>query len=56
MEILVEGPSKKSPLEFCGRNDENYKVVFPKENSKKGTYVNVLINDFTSATLKGKIV
>ena len=56
MEVLVEGPSKKSPLEFCGRNDENYKVVFPKENSKKGTYVNVLIKDYTAATLKGKIV
>jgi tRNA-2-methylthio-N6-dimethylallyladenosine synthase len=56
MQVLVEGPSKKSPLEFCGRNDENYKVVFPKEDAKKGTYINVLINSFTSATLKGKIV
>jgi tRNA-2-methylthio-N6-dimethylallyladenosine synthase len=56
MQVLVEGPSKKSPLEFCGRNDENYKVVFPKEDAQKGTYINVLINNFTSATLKGKIV
>jgi tRNA-2-methylthio-N6-dimethylallyladenosine synthase len=56
MQVLVEGPSKKSPLEFCGRNDENYKVVFPKEDAQKGTYINVLINSFTSATLKGKIV
>ena len=56
MEVLVEGPSKKSPLEFSGRNSENCKVVFPKENSKKGMYVNVLIEDFTAATLKGKII
>mgnify|MGYP001161569758 FL=1 len=56
MEVLVEGPSKKSALEYCGRNDENYKVVFPKEHSKEGDYVNVLIERFTSATLIGKII
>ena len=56
MEVLVEGTSKKSPLEYSGRNDENYKVVFPKENSKIGTYVNVKIERCTSATLIGKII
>jgi tRNA-2-methylthio-N6-dimethylallyladenosine synthase len=56
MEVLVEGPSKKSALEYCGRNDENYKVIFPKEDSKEGDYVNVLIEKFTSATLIGKII
>jgi len=56
MEVLVEGPSKKSPLDFSGRNDENCKVIFPKENAKKGTYVNVLIESCTAATLKGKII
>ena len=39
-----------------GRNDENYKVIFPKEDSKEGDYVNVLIEKFTSATLIGKII
>ena len=56
MEVLVEGTSKKSLLEYSGRNDENYKVVFPKENSKIGTYVKVKIERCTSATLIGKIV
>ena len=56
MEVLVEGPSKKSALEYSGRNDENCKVVFPKEDSKEGDYVNVLIERFTSATLIGKII
>ena len=56
VEVLVEGTSKKSPNEFSGRNPENSKVVFPKENAKKGTYVNVLIERCTSATLIGKIV
>ena len=31
-------------------------IVFAKENVKKGQYVNVLIEDCTAATLKGKIV
>ena len=55
-EVLVEGPSKKSEDNFCGRNSENTMIVFPKENVEKGQYVNVLIEDCTAATLKGKIV
>ena len=55
-EVLVEGPSKKSEDNFCGRNSENTMIVFPKENVKKGQYVNVIIEDCTAATLKGKIV
>ena len=55
-EVLVEGPSKKSEDNFCGRNSENTMIVFAKENVKKGQYVNVLIEDCTAATLKGKIV
>ena len=31
MEVLIEGVSKKSDLDFSGRNSENCKVVFPKE-------------------------
>ncbi|MEE6528499.1 hypothetical protein FKM82_030860, partial [Ascaphus truei] len=27
--VLVEGPSKRSPDELCGRNDGNTKVIFP---------------------------
>lgn len=27
--VLVEGPSKRSALELCGRNDGNIKVIFP---------------------------
>ena len=55
-EVLVEGPSKKSEDNFCGRNSENTMIVFPKENVEKGQYLNVLIEDCTAATLKGKIV
>lgn len=56
VKVLIESTSKKSNLDFSGRNDENCKVVFPKENAVKGTFVNVLIEKCTSATLIGKIV
>ena len=55
-EVLIEGPSKKSDENYCGRNSENTMVVFPKTNKKKGEYVNVYIKTCTAATLIGKII
>ena len=53
--ILVEGTSKKSDKDFCGRNDQNAMVVFPAiEGVKAGQYVNVHIDRCTSATLLGR--
>jgi tRNA-2-methylthio-N6-dimethylallyladenosine synthase len=55
-EVLIEGNSKRSTEDFCGRNDYNQMVVFPKmEGYKPGDYVNVTIERATSATLIGKI-
>ena len=55
--ILIEGLSRKSELDFCGRNDKNQMVIFPaKEGLKAGMYVNVRIKEATSMTLKGEIV
>ena len=34
-EILIEGPSKKDPDYWMGRNSQNTVAVFPKENYKK---------------------
>ncbi|MFK5878367.1 MAG: tRNA (N6-isopentenyl adenosine(37)-C2)-methylthiotransferase MiaB [Flavobacteriaceae bacterium] len=56
MEVLIEGISKKSELHFKGRNSQNTVVVFPKENYKIGDFVNVKVNDCTSATLIGTAV
>ena len=56
MQVLIEGTSKKSDLDFSGRNSENCKVVFPKDNAIIGTFVDVLIEKCTAATLIGKIV
>ena len=52
-EVLIEGESKKSTAQWMGRNSQNIVVVFPKENYKVGDFVNVKINDCTSATLIG---
>jgi len=54
--ILVEGFSKKSDKDLCGRNDQNAMIVFPAaENVRPGQYVNVVIERCTSATLLGRI-
>jgi tRNA-2-methylthio-N6-dimethylallyladenosine synthase len=54
--VLVEGISKKSKEDLFGRNSQNTVVVFPKENYKKGDYVNVLVDKCTGGTLIGKAV
>ncbi|BAU56128.1 tRNA (N6-isopentenyl adenosine(37)-C2)-methylthiotransferase MiaB [Mucilaginibacter gotjawali] len=55
--VLIEGFSKKSDNDYCGRSDNNAMVVFPVgENYKPGQYVNVLIDRSTTATLIGKVV
>jgi tRNA-2-methylthio-N6-dimethylallyladenosine synthase len=55
-EVLIEGDSKKSDQHWMGRNSQNTVVVFEKEHFKIGDYVNVKIEDCTSATLLGKAV
>ena len=54
--VLVEGTSKRSDADLQGRNDQNKVVVFPRENFKKGDYVNVLVTECTAATLIGHAV
>ncbi|MFI5139323.1 MAG: radical SAM protein, partial [Sphingobacteriales bacterium] len=55
--VLIEGFSKKSDKDYCGRSDQNAMVVFPvQENYKPGEYVNVFVEKSTTATLIGKVV
>ena len=54
--VLIEGVSKRSDNHMQGRNSANKVVVFPKEGTKKGQYVDVLVTDCTAATLIGRIV
>ena len=55
-EVLIEGVSKKSDQHWMGRTSSNTVVVFPKEDYKVGQFVNVRIDDCTSATLLGEAV
>lgn len=54
--VLIEGPSKRSDAELCGRNDQNKMVVFPRGHWQKGQYVEVLVTECSSATLRGTVV
>ncbi|WP_457616663.1 tRNA (N6-isopentenyl adenosine(37)-C2)-methylthiotransferase MiaB [Lutibacter sp.] len=54
VEVLIEGSSKKSDKHWKGRNSQNAVVVFPKNNEQIGDFVNVYIENCTSATLIGK--
>lgn len=54
--VLIEGISKKNDQEYFGRTSQNTVVVFPKGDSKIGTYDFVSVHDCTSATLKGTLV
>lgn len=56
--VLIEGDSKRSTDDWCGRNDQNKMVVFPKGNRsmQKGDYVQVKINACTAATLIGEML
>ncbi|MFH0988522.1 MAG: tRNA (N6-isopentenyl adenosine(37)-C2)-methylthiotransferase MiaB [bacterium] len=56
VEVLVEGESKKSSEEFSGRTDTDRMVVFAKEQTTPGEYVNIQISRANSATLFGTIV
>lgn len=55
--VLIENYSKKSPNDYCGRNDQNAMVVFPVDpRYKLGEYAHVIVERTTTATLIGKIV
>ena len=51
--VLVEGFSKRSREQLCGRTEQGKMVVFDKENYKPGDFVRVKITSSTSATLMG---
>ncbi len=56
VEVLIEKESKKSDAHWAGRNSQNTMVVFPKENYQIGDFVNVKVEECTSATLIGEAV
>ena len=55
-DVLVEGFSKRSREQLCGRNEQNKMVVFDRQGHHIGQTVRVRITGSTSATLIGKAV
>lgn len=52
-EVLIEGFSKRSREQLFGRTQQNKVVIFDKKNYRVGQFVNVRINNVSSATLFG---
>jgi tRNA-2-methylthio-N6-dimethylallyladenosine synthase len=55
-EVLIEGNSKRSKEMLFGRTQQNKVVVFNSSGEKRGDFVNVIIRDASSATLKGDVI
>ncbi|MEW6992481.1 tRNA (N6-isopentenyl adenosine(37)-C2)-methylthiotransferase MiaB [Colwelliaceae bacterium 6441] len=54
--ILVEGPSKKNPMELRGRTENNRIVNFVAPHTVIGQFVDVKITDVYSNSLRGELV
>ena len=55
VEVLVEGPSRKSAEDFCGRTATNKMTVFPRADAEIGQYRRFRIDRANSATLFGSL-
>ena len=55
-DVLVEGFSKRSRSQLCGRTEQNKMVVFDKGSHHIGETVRVRITGSTSATLLGEAI
>jgi tRNA-2-methylthio-N6-dimethylallyladenosine synthase len=54
--ILVEGPSKKNPMELRGKTENNRTVNFVAPHTVIGQFVDVNITDVYSNSLRGELV
>jgi len=54
--ILVEGPSKKDPMQLCGRTENNRIVNFDGMPAMIGNFVEVKITEVLPNSLRGELV
>lgn len=54
--ILVEGPSKKNPMELSGRTENNRVVNFEGSPDMIGEFIDVKITDVFANSLRGDVV
>ena len=55
-EVMIEGYSKRSHDQFCGRTSQNKMCVFPKGDHSIGDFVRVRITDASAATLIATLI
>lgn len=56
VDVLVEGESKRSSADYCGRTDTNKMVVFPRNGEAPGDVARIAIRRANAATLFGESV
>ena len=54
--LLVEGPSKKNPMELTGRTENNRVVNFEGSPDMIGQFIDVKITDVFSNSLRGDVI
>jgi tRNA-2-methylthio-N6-dimethylallyladenosine synthase len=54
--VLVEGPSKKNPLQMQGRTENNRVVNFIAHPRLSGQFVDVLITEALPNSLRGRVM
>jgi tRNA-2-methylthio-N6-dimethylallyladenosine synthase len=54
--VLVEGPSKKNPMELRGKTENNRTVNFVAPHSVIGQFVDIKITDVYANSLRGELI
>ena len=54
--VLVEGPSRKNPMELRGKTENNCTVNFVAPHSVIGQFVDIKITDVIANSLRGELV
>lgn len=54
--ILVEGPSKKDPMQLCGRTENNRIVNFDGQREMIGQFVDVIITEVLPNSMRGNVI
>jgi tRNA-2-methylthio-N6-dimethylallyladenosine synthase len=54
--VLVEGPSRKSARQLCGKTENNRTVNFDGPSRLVGQFVDVLITEALTNSMRGRVV
>jgi tRNA-2-methylthio-N6-dimethylallyladenosine synthase len=52
-QVLVEGPSRRAPGEWCGRTENNRVVNFPRDGLAAGAFADIILTEALSNCLRG---